>query len=45
MGVMNANTNARIVAWNVSKETVIDVNQAGNGNLRLLDVNRYVEMN
>jgi len=41
---MNASTNARIVVWNVSKESVIDVKQDGNGNLRLLDVNRYVEM-
>jgi len=44
MDVMNVSTNARIVVLNVSKEGVIDVKKDGNGNLRLLDVNQYVEM-
>ena len=44
MDAMNANINAKIVVLNVFLESVIDVNQAGNGIQEYLDVSRYVEM-
>jgi len=44
MVVMNVHINAKTVVRSVVKVSAIDVNMAGNGNLKLLDVNPYVEM-
>ena len=43
-GAMNVSINVRIPAWNAVKECAIDVKLDGNGNLRLLDANQFVEM-